>query len=132
MMLRVATALGWIILLLETALALPPGFVDDVVADGFEQAVGLTHDSTGRLYVWEKRGALWVVENGVRLPQPLVDLSEEVANSRDFGLLGVALDPNFRTNGHVDLLYMVDRHHLLNFGTPSYDPEANDVTGVQQ
>ena len=32
-------------------------------------------------------------------------------------LLGFALDPDFDTNGFIYLLYVVDRHHLLKFGT---------------
>ena len=41
------------------------------------------------------------------------------------GLLGFALDPNFYENGHIYALYIVDRHHLLFFGTPEYDPEVS-------
>ena len=78
------------------------------------------------MYVWEKGGKVWIVENGVRLPNPLIDISEEVGNWRDFGLLGFALDPNFLSNGRIYLLYIVDRHHLLHFGTPTYNPNTNE------
>ncbi len=54
-----------------------------------------------------------MVENGVRWPTPLIDLSEEVGDWRDYGLLGFALDPNFYVNGYIYLLYVVDYHHLL-------------------
>ena len=55
----------------------------------------------------------------------LLNISEEVGAWVDHGFLGFALDPNFRTNGYIYLLYAVDRHHLLNFGTPGYNPSAN-------
>ena len=88
--------------------------------------VGMTWDANGRAYVWEKRGIVWIVEDGVRLPQPLVDISEEVGDWRDHGCLGFTLDPDFLTNGRIYLMYMVDRHHLMNFGTPAYSPTTNE------
>ena len=109
----------------HTIHAQPLGFSDELVIDGWSQAVGLTFDDNGRMYVWEKGGKVWIVENGVKRSQPLIDITEEVGNWRDFGLIGFALDPNFLNNGHLYLWYVVDRHHLLNFGTPSYNPIAS-------
>jgi glucose/arabinose dehydrogenase len=106
--------------------SLPPGFVDEPVVSGWNEAAGVTFDANGRAYVWEKGGRVWIVENGVRSAQPMIDLHEEVGDWRDLGLLGFALDPNFLTNGRVYLLYCVDYHHLKYFGTPQYDPNANE------
>ena len=105
--------------------AQPAGFTDELHLNGFNQATGLTFDNNGRMYVWEKEGKVWVVENGQKRATPLVDISEEVGNWRDFGLLSVVLDPNFLNNGHIYLLYLVDRHHLLNFGTSAYNPNTD-------
>lgn len=113
-------------LLAESALAQPAGFTDQTFMGGWSQVVGFTWDNNGRMYVWEKGGRVWIVENGVRLPNPLVDISDEVGNWRDFGMLGFALDPNFQANGKFYLYYVVDRHHLMNFGTPSYDPTVDE------
>jgi hypothetical protein len=41
-------------------------------------------------------------------------------------MLGFALNPNFRVNGYIYGLYVVDRYYLLRFGDPNYDPNAND------
>ncbi|GAB3853117.1 hypothetical protein GCM10028822_21550 [Hymenobacter terrigena] len=76
------------------------------------------------MFVWERPGKVWVVVNGQR--QQLIDITEEVGAWGDHGLLGFALDPNFDTNGYMYLMYVVDRYYLLNFGTASYDPTAND------
>lgn len=111
---------------ISPSLAQPPGFIDEVYLSGFSQAVGLTFDENSRMYVWEKGGKIWIVENGVKASQPLLDISEEVGNWRDFGMLGLALDPNFLTNGYIYVLYIVDRHHLFNFGTSSYDPNVDE------
>ena len=77
----------------------------------------------GRMFVWERRGRIWFVDAaGQKSSQPVLDISDEVGAWQDFGLLGVALHPNFLVNGFVFLFYVVDRHHLLFAGTPSYDP----------
>ena len=110
----------------SSGLSQPPGFVDQEFVGGFEQAVGLTFDANGRMYVWEKGGKIWIVEDGQRLANPLLDISEEVGNCRDFGMLGVTLDPNFLSNGYIYLLYIVDRHHLLYAGTSNYNPNTNE------
>jgi glucose/arabinose dehydrogenase len=107
------------------ALALPPDFIDRPLDADFDQAVGLRFAPDGRIFVWEKGGKVWTVEDGVKSAQALIDLSEEVGNWRDHGLLGFALDPNFYANGYIYLLYVVDYHHARYFGTPQYDPHAD-------
>lgn len=108
------------------AQVLEPNFSDALVLGGWNEPVGATFDANGRVYLWEKGGKVWIVENGVRLPAPLLDISEEVGNWRDHGMLGFALDPNFLTNGRVYVMYLVDRHHLMNFGTASYNAATNE------
>jgi len=107
------------------ARALPPNFVDELYVGGWNLATGLTFGPDGRLYVWEKAGRVWTVTNGVKSATPLIDLSEEVGNWRDFGLLGFVLDPDFQNNGYIYLLYVVDYYYLTQFGTPGYNPAAN-------
>ena len=123
---RVAIVALFITALPLGALALPPGFVDELVLSGFTDVVGVTFDANDRMYVWERRGVVHVVENGQVLTPALIDISEEVGGWRDFGLLGFALDHDFLTNGHMYLYYVVDRHHLLHFGTPLYNPATNE------
>lgn len=53
----------------------------------FDQAVGLTFDDNGRMYVYEKGGKVWIVEDEQVLPTPLLDISEKVGNWRDFVLM---------------------------------------------
>lgn len=104
-----------------------PGFAQSTVAGGtFTQPVGVTWDANGRQYVWEKGGKVWIISNGVRLAQPLIDISEEIGNWRDHGYLGFALDPNFLTNGRIYMMYTVDRHYLMNYGTGSYSATTNE------
>ncbi|MEM6316041.1 MAG: GEVED domain-containing protein [Bacteroidota bacterium] len=119
----------WLLALLcvsfSSICAQPNGFTDELVVDGWNQAVGVTFDENGRMYVWEKGGKVWTVSKGIKSTEPLIDISEEVGNWRDFGLVGFALDPNFLNNGHLYLWYVVDRHHLLNFGTNNYRSDVS-------
>ncbi|MEZ4963315.1 MAG: PQQ-dependent sugar dehydrogenase [Saprospiraceae bacterium] len=104
----------------------PTGFSDNLYLGGWDEAAGFTWDANGRMYVWERKGKVWVVENGVKQNSPLLNISDEVGGWRDFGLLGFALDPNFLSNGYIYLLYVVDRHHLLKFGTGQYNANTNE------
>lgn len=111
--------------LVGSAAALPPNFQDIPVPGTWNQAVGLTFAPDGRMFVWEKGGRVWNVENNQQAAQPLIDIAEEVGNWRDHGMLGFAIDPQFYTNGYIYLLYVVDYQHLIFYGTPSYNPSAN-------
>lgn len=106
--------------------AQPSGFSDQSYVGALNLALGVTFDDNGTMYMWEKEGKVWIVNGGVKSATPLIDISEEVGNWRDYGLLGVALDPSFLTNGYIYLLYVVDRHHLLYHGTGSYVSTANE------
>ncbi|WNJ19546.1 PQQ-dependent sugar dehydrogenase [Pontibacter sp. G13] len=103
-----------------------PDFIDQSYLSGWNGALGMVFDNNGRMFVWEKQGTVYIVDGGVKSATPLIDISEEVGNWRDHGLLGFALDPNFLNNGYIYLYYVVDRHHLINYGTGSYSAAANE------
>lgn len=106
---------------------LATGFNLQTIPATLNQPVGITFDDNGRGYIWEKAGLVYILEDGNTLPTPLLDISDEVGNFGDQGLLGFALDPDFLQNGYFYLLYVVDRYHLLNFGTPAYDPQRSEL-----
>lgn len=105
----------------------PPGFVVDTIGGAFTEAVGIATLPDGRLLAWERGGRVWMMSaNGERLPNPVLDIRDEVGAWRDFGLLGLAVDPAFPASPHIYLLYVVDRHHLRFAGTPQYDASTNE------
>lgn len=110
------------------AATLPTNFVETAIGGTWNEAVGLTFGPApdNHLFVWERGGRVWIVENGIKLSTPFLDLHEEVGGWRDFGLLGFCLDPNFATNGYVYLLYVVDHHQLTKFGTTNYNPNTDE------
>ena len=92
------------------AQTLPPDFVVENAASGatFVVPTAIAFTPDGRLLVAEKRGRVYVVENGVKLSTPFINLEDEILDQGDRGLLGLAVDPNFADNGYVYLLYGVD------------------------
>lgn len=104
----------------------PAGFSNIKIGSEWQQPLGVAFTPDGaRTFVWEKGGKVWSVQDGVKNATPFIDISQEVGNWRDYGLLGFAFDPNFASNGYIYLLYVVDRHHLFNYGTASYKPTSN-------
>jgi glucose/arabinose dehydrogenase len=110
----------------ELAVELGPGFLDETQPGTFDQAVGLAFGGAGRLFVWEKAGRVWQLQDGVQPAQTFLDIHDEVGNWFDYGMLGFAIDPDFATNGYVYAFYVVDYHHLTKSGTPAYDPLADE------
>ena len=104
----------------------PDGFVAEELIGGWQQPVGSVAVLDDTILVWEKNGTIWVVDgNGPSDSEPLLNISPEVGNWRDHGLLGLVAHPNFKNNGWIYLYYVVDRHHLLYSGTPNYNEHSN-------
>src|SRR5713101_5323540 len=114
--------------------SVPAGFAETIIpgpsAGNWNEAVGVTFESTGRMYVWERAGRIWFKDPIDSSFSLLLDISEEVGDWGDYGFVGFAFDPAFRVNGYIYLLYAVDRHYLLYFGTPSYNPNANEYNNA--
>ena len=59
----------------------------------------------GRILVAEKQGVVRVVKDGVLRTTPFLDIRDHVNARGDRGLVGIAADPNFASNGYVYLHY---------------------------
>jgi glucose/arabinose dehydrogenase len=105
--------------------AVPEGFVEETVATGFDQPVGVAFGPGDRMYVWEKIGRVWIVEDGERQFPPLLDIRDEVNEFWTRGMTGLALDPDFETNYHIYVMYTVDWEWYVTGGDP--DPSRLDT-----
>ena len=84
--------------------AVPAGFRDDLVASlAGPTALAFTPD--GRMLVTTQAGTVRVVKNQVLMQVVALNISSRVCSNSERGLLGVAVDPNFATNGYVFLYY---------------------------
>lgn len=104
---------------------LPTGFENTLFSDDVPGITNLEFAENGNIYACSLRGQLWLFEQGQTPPQSILDISEEVGGFSELGCLSFTIDPNFMQNGYVYMFYVVDRHHLLYYGTENYDPEAN-------
>ena len=95
--------------------SLVEGFENELFISGFELPVGIMFFDEEKAFVWELGGKIWLIEEGEKIEPPVIDISEEVGYYGDFGLIGLALDPEFMNNGLMYLLYSVDQHYLLNY-----------------
>ena len=85
------------------ASVLPAGFSESPVAAGLSSPTALQVAPDGRLFICEQDGQVRVVRDGALLPTPFVTLPVHVAGEQ--GLLGIALDPAFDSNGFVYVYY---------------------------
>src|SRR5215831_12816304 len=90
------------------AITLPAGFTDELVtALGAPTALAFTPD--GRLLITTQTGQIRVYQNGALVGSPALDLSGKLCSNSERGLLGVAVDPAFASNGYVYPLSHIDR-----------------------
>lgn len=84
------------------AVNLPQGFSDKPVLR-INQPTALANTPNGRILVTNKFGKLVVMKDGRILRNPALNVSGIICSNRERGLLGVAVDPNFRSNNYIYL-----------------------------
>lgn len=89
-----------------------PGFNDVRIAAGLDLPTAMEFAPDGRLFISEKDGNLRVIKNGVLLSQPFATLSVNAEGER--GLLGIAFDPNFASNGYLYVYYTTSSEPVHN------------------
>jgi len=83
--------------------------VQEIVVSGLQQPIAIDFTPDGRnMYVAQKSGRVAVVRDGQRLANLFVDISSQVNDVRDRGLLDLAVHPNFVANPYVYLLFTYD------------------------
>src|SRR5439155_20842098 len=83
--------------------AVPSGFVDAKLTGGISQGTAMAIAPDGRIFVAQQGGKLCIVKNNKLLSTPFVKVS--TVNNASEGLIGVAIDPKFSTNGYVYVSY---------------------------
>lgn len=107
------------------ATRLPAGYREQTVAQlPNGQPIGLAFLPDGGLLVTSKEGRLFLVENAtsptLATPRVVLDLSARTCGNGERGLLGVAVDPAFATNGYVYLYYTFKRAPGCPMGAAGY------------
>src|SRR6516162_6392024 len=103
------------------------------VATFFTQPVfvGAPPGDTSRLFVVERTGAIKIIDlaSGQVLATPFLDVSSQILTDGERGLLGLAFDPNFATNGffYVDLIDTNGNTEIRRYQVSSDPNVANPV-----
>ena len=93
---------------------------------------------TSRIFVVEQPGLIHVIRNDTLLPTPFLDIRDLVAYGGERGLLSLAFDPNYASNGRFFVGYTEERADTLLEGdikiarfTVSADPNVADPASEQ-
>ncbi len=103
----------------SAAAQVQPGLItvdlDPIVTTGLNAPVFITGcgDGSGRLFVVDQAGLIWIIDNGTLLPTPFLDLRNVIvtlsAGFDERGALGLAFHPDYATNGRFFVRYSAPR-----------------------
>jgi len=92
-----------------SAAALPSNFQESIVFSGLTNPTAVRFAPDGRVFVAQKNGVIKVFASlTATTPTTFADLSTEVHDFWDRGLLGLEVDPNFPTKPYIYALYAFD------------------------
>ncbi len=89
-------------------------FPDDNTEFALPIAIRAPNDGSGRVFIIERCDDIVIVQNGAVLPTPFVSIA--TACSSEQGILGLAFDPDYATNGTFYVTYTA----------PDSDPSLGD------
>ncbi|MCX7860161.1 MAG: PQQ-dependent sugar dehydrogenase [Chloroflexus sp.] len=105
------------------------------IASGFDRPTHLAHagDGSGRLFVVEQAGRVWIIRDGQRLNAPFLDIRELVGSrGNEQGLLSIAFHPQFGANGRFFVNYTgTDGDTVVAEYRVSADPDRADPASAR-
>lgn len=113
----------------------PPGVDVEPIVFGYDDPVQVTNagDGTGRLFVVEKPGRVWIVQSRVELPEPFLDIRDVVGDSgQEQGLLSMAFHPDFESNEvfYVNYTDLSGNTAIARYRAGVGDDQADGDSGV--
>lgn len=83
----------------------PSGFTETNVVTGLTSPIGMAFLPDARIIVIEQAGRVRLVVNGVLRTAPMLDITADVLDGGEQGLLGLAIDPDYPTRPYAYLYY---------------------------
>lgn len=85
----------------------PPSITLNIFSSGYSSPLCIKNCGDSRLFIVEQRGKIYICDSvGNKKPTPFIDLSDRVSQSgSERGLLGLAFDPNYASNGFFYVNY---------------------------
>lgn len=108
--------------------------VVEVIPGGLQRPTFLTNAGDSRLFVLEQAGRIRIIEDGVLLPEPFLDITNRVGSSgSEQGLLGLAFHPDYISPGgpgeghfYVNYTDLNGDTHISRFSVISGEPNQAD------
>jgi glucose/arabinose dehydrogenase len=100
------------------------------IASGLASPTTIVHagDGSDRLFVVEQGGQVRLLRNGVLIPSPFLNITDQVVSSGEQGLLGLAFPPGYAEKGYfyVDYTRALDGATVISRFHLSTDPDIAD------
>lgn len=116
---------------LDTPFGDPPlnpsgNVVEQDLVTGLNQPLALAFSADGRnVFIAEKAGVVKVVRDGSTTATTVFDISDQVNDLQDRGLIDIELDPNFLSNGYLYATYTYDPPEVFdNIGNTFAGPDG--------
>ncbi len=106
--------------------------------------LNMAGDESGKAFITDNRGKIWMLQNDVLLPKPFFNLYEKIGRQKKTALAGmvfsVAFDPLFATNHKFYVCYNApSRPHsadsklvVSQFNCDKHDPDVADLASEQR
>lgn len=88
-------------------------FQNQIIAENLHIPWAVDISEDGRLFFTERDGNLRVIENGIVNPVPVYTFGPPFVSVGEGGLLGLALDRDFLSNGYIYLMYTYEDQEEL-------------------
>lgn len=111
------------------------------VVSGLRHPLYVTHagDGSGRLFVVEQSGRIWIIQDGALQNTPFLNLSNIVSQAvlsgySERGLLGLAFHPNYAENGLFFVNYTDSNGdtHVVSYSVADDNPNAADPDSARE
>ncbi len=104
-------------------------------ASGFDSPVSIAHSGDSRLFVVERAGLIKILNtDGSVVSTPFLDIDSIVSNGNDErGLLGLAFDPAYTSNGYFYVYYIDNSNNsqIARYRVSAGNPNLADATSRQ-
>lgn len=99
----------------------------EVFAEDLYVPWSIVFTDENRMLVTERNGSLRIIQNGELEEKPL-KVFEEVSSGGEEGLMGLALDPDYKNNKVIYISYAYEKNDEMNVKVVSFRDDGNELS----